>query len=177
MCGPATPHADRRASASVQVRRDAPFSHGRELEMNRISITATSIATEPPITRAADEQRWINVVFLQGETGDTVLDLIDEDGPQAAIEHLSQWDYGDETRDAALVNGYVYDEIPQSATDSTVRDDITGYALTYNHHFRYVSLLRHFDAVVEAVPEPVPPAARRGFGRQRTARRANGLQL
>ena len=51
----------------------------------------------------ADEQRWMSVVFPQGEEADFVLDMISMSGPDAAIRHLSQWDYGDETRDAALV--------------------------------------------------------------------------
>lgn len=119
----------------------------------------------------------MSVVFMHGEEADAVLDMIDRNGPEAAINHLSQWDYGDETRDAALVNGYVYDEIPQSPTDCAIRSDASGYALTYNHHFGYVSLLRRFDPVVEDAREPVAPPARYGFEKQRTARRPNGLRL
>lgn len=124
----------------------------------------------------ADEQRWMSVVFLQGEEADIVLDMIDKSGPDAALHHLSQWDYGDETRDAALVNGYVYDEIPQSPTDRSVRDDTARDALTYNRRFGYVSLLRRFDPV-EATRESVAPPARFGFDRQRTTRRTDGLRL
>lgn len=76
-----------------------------------------------------------------------------------------------------MVNGYVYDEIPQSPTDRVVHDDSAGYALTYNHHFGYASLLRHFDPVVEDARESVAPPARLGFDRQRTARRSAGLRL
>lgn len=123
------------------------------------------------------ERRWMSIVFLQGGEADAVLDMIDRNGPETAIRHLSQWDHGDETRDAALVNGYVYDEIPQSLTDRVIRDDASGYALSYNHHFAYVSLLRHFDPVVEEARNPVAPPAWFGPERQRTARRTNGLQL
>ena len=144
--------------------------------MTSTTTTATSTSTDsavaPPI-----ERRWMSVVFMQGEEADAVLDVIDRNGPEAAINHLSQWDHGDETRDAALVNGYVYDEIPQSATDRAIRSDAFGYALTYNHHFGYVSLLRRFDPVVEDAREPVARPARFGFERQRTARRTNGLLL
>ena len=144
--------------------------------MNSNTTTATSGSTDsvvaPPI-----ERRWMSVVFLQGEDADTVLDRIDQNGPEAAIRHLSQWDFGDETRDAALVNGYVYDEIPQSPTDRVIRDDASGHALTYNHQFGYVSLLRHFDPVDEVTRESVAPPTRFGIERQRTARRTNGLRL
>lgn len=64
-----------------------------------------AVSTEAP-------RRWISVVFHQGAEADEVLDLIDRDGSDAAIEYLRGWDYGDETTDAALENGYVYDEPP-----------------------------------------------------------------
>lgn len=144
--------------------------------MNSTTSPTTSSSTDsavaPPI-----ERRWMSVVFKQGEEADAVLDMIDQIGPEAAIRHLSQWDYGDESRDAALVNGYVYDEILQSPTDRVFRDDAHAYVLTYNHQFGYVSLLRHFDPVVEDAREGVAPPARFGFERQRTARRTSGLRL
>ena len=119
----------------------------------------------------------MSVVFLQGEEADAMLDLIDKNGAEAAIQHLSQWDYGDETRDAALVNGYVYDEIPQSSTDRVIRDDASGYALTYNQQFGYVSLLRHFDPVVGDTREVVAPPVRLGLEKHGSARRTKGLRL
>ncbi len=77
-------------------------------------------------------RRWFNVAFLQGEEADAVLDLIDRDGTEAAIAHLSGYDYGEETTQAALDNGYVYDDQPPTgSTDRTVQDGV--YALTYNH--------------------------------------------
>ncbi|WP_203579168.1 hypothetical protein [Microbacterium hibisci] len=144
--------------------------------MNSITTTAKSIATESSVAPPV-ERRWMSIVFLQGEEADTALDMIDRNGPEAAIHHLSQWDYGDQTRDAALVNGYVYDEIPQSPTDRVIRGDGSGYALTYNRHFGYVALLRHFDPVLEGALESMAPPARFGFERQRTARRSYGLRL
>lgn len=135
-----------------------------------MSSSTTAAASETTVNR-----RWMSVVFMQGDEADIVLDMIGSKGSEAAIHHLSRWDYGDETRDAALVNGYVYDEIPQSPTDRVIRGD--GYALTYNHHLGYVSLLRRFDPVVEDAQEPVAPPTRFGFDRQRTVRRPNGLRL
>ncbi|MDQ0575222.1 hypothetical protein [Agromyces albus] len=93
--------------------------------------------------------RWISVVFLQGEEGDAVLEMIDHAGPGAAIEYLQQWDFGDETTEAALENGYVYDAIPAGSTDRTTTDDAGRYALTYSSQFAYVSLLRSYDPDVE----------------------------
>ncbi|MFB7891182.1 hypothetical protein ACFC1I_03160 [Microbacterium sp. NPDC056044] len=123
------------------------------------------------------ELRWMSIVFMQGEEAATVLDTIDKKGAETAIQHLSQWDFGDETRDAALVNGYVYDDIPRSPTDRVIRDKASGYALAYNHQFGYVSLLGRFDSVVEDMRESVARPARFGFSRHGPARRANGIRL
>jgi hypothetical protein len=96
------------------------------------------------------EPHWISVVFLQGDEADAMLGMIDLMGAIAAIEHLQQWDYGDETIDAALTNGYVYDRIPAGRTDRIIEDDGSPYALTYSKQFGYVSLLRRFPEE----PEP-----------------------
>ena len=90
--------------------------------------------------------RWISVVFLQGDDADEVLGMLDRTGVAATIEYLQQWDYGDETTDAALTNGYVYDGIPAGSTDRTIEDDGSPYALTYSVPFGYVSLLRRHPA-------------------------------
>src|SRR5690625_2122325 len=52
------------------------------------------------------QRQWVTVVFLQGDDAGRVLDLIDRDGTDAAIEHLRGYDYGDETTSAALANGH-----------------------------------------------------------------------
>lgn len=139
-------------------------------------MNSTTPASSDSMARP-DEQRWMSIVFMQGEEADAVLDMIDNNGPESAIEHLSQWDLGDETRDAALANGYVYEDVPQSPTDRVIRDKASGYALTYNYQFGYVSLLGRFNSVVEDVPDSMAPPARFGFTRQRPAPRANGLRL
>lgn len=113
----------------------------------------------------APASRWISVVFLQGDEADELLDLIDHSGPAAAIEYLQQWDFGDETTDAALANGYVYDRIPAAITDRTVEVDGSPYALTYSPSFGYVSLLRRYapspeGALASEANEPSPQPAR-----------------
>lgn len=106
---------------------------------------------------AASTSRWISVVFLQDEDAGELLAVIDRDGEAAAIECLQQWDFGDETTDAALVNGYVYDQIPVGSADRTVEDPDSPYALTYSELYGYVSLLRRYEASPDA--EPVAPGA------------------
>ena len=104
-------------------------------------------------------RQWLNVAFLQGKEADAVLDLIDRDGTEAAITHLSGYDYGEETTQAALENGYVYDDQPPTgSTDRTVQDG--GYALTYNHALGHVGLYREFDtppdSALHEVERPAP---------------------
>jgi hypothetical protein len=110
---------------------------------------------------ASRTERWVSVVFLQGADADQMLGLIHQHGAVSAISHLVQWDRGDETTEAALVNGYVYEGIPTCPTDVVAEDHEMGYALKYNGTLGYVSLLRRDqrDAVehrpVESVQTPV----------------------
>lgn len=98
-------------------------------------------------------ERWVGIAFLQGEDADRVLDLIDAKGVEAGIEHLSQWDYGTETTDAAMVNGDVHDSAPVYAGD---RQAETGdYAMTYNPRAGHVSLYRrHMIRAEDAIDPP-----------------------
>ncbi len=107
-----------------------------------------------PASTPEPAHRYVSVVFLQGEGADRVLDLIGADGTDAAIDHLSGWDYGEETTQAALVNGYVYDTPPTGALDSTAEQG--EYVLTYNRDFGHVSLLRSFTPEFEPEPGPAP---------------------
>lgn len=126
----------------VHDRLDATLSHSGRIAWH----------PEPAISREAPGEtvarRWVSVVFLQGGEADEVLDLIDRDGTDAAVEHLKNFDYGDETTDAALENGYVYDEPSTGTSDRVVTDD--GYTLTYNPAMGHVSLLRQHTVAPDA---------------------------
>ncbi|MGC0142687.1 MULTISPECIES: hypothetical protein [Micrococcales] len=120
------------------------------------------IDRDPDLPEKQGGRRWVSVVFLQGEEADPVLDIIERDGTDAAIEHLAQWDFGEETTQAALENGYVYDQPPTGALDRTATGDV--YTLTYSPFLGHVSLLRIHDAVRDpallnidtAAPTPAP---------------------
>lgn len=130
---------------------------------NTNAAEAEAVQSDAAGAEAARESRWVNIVFLQGSEADTVLWLIDRDGPEVAIEHLAGWDFGDETIAAAMENGYVYDTVPTSALDKEVSN--SDYALTYNHDLGHVSLYRqhpippedHLDAPTPT-PTPAPTA-------------------
>lgn len=47
-----------------------------------------------PAREQVPVRRWISVVFLQDSEADEVLDMIDRDGPEVAMDHLKNWDYG-----------------------------------------------------------------------------------
>ncbi|CEG86645.1 hypothetical protein FAM15346_001125 [Propionibacterium freudenreichii] len=93
-----------------------------------------------PAAEQVPVRRWISVVFLQDSEADEVLDMIDRDGPDAAMDHLKNWDYGEETTSAALEDGHVYDLPPEGMLDREVRDG--DYQMTYSHSFGHVGLYR-----------------------------------
>ncbi|MGB4777447.1 hypothetical protein [Microbacterium sp.] len=144
---------------------DAARQHQAEL--------AVLIDHDPDLTEKTP-RRWISVVFLQGDDADQVLDIIDHDGTDAAIDHLAGYDFGEETTQAALENGYVYDQPPTGALDRTATKD--AYTLTYSPFLGHVSLLRTHDATPDPTIAPDPAPARRTVDREpaRAARRAEG---
>ena len=99
--------------------------------------------------------RWVNVVFIDRGQADGVLDLIDEDGAQTGIRHLSQWDTGQETTDAAMENGYVYDQPPAAEGDKLITE--CDYTISYNQQMGHVALFRAIPAPEDPLPaEPSP---------------------
>lgn len=103
---------------------------------------------------AERSERWLNVVFLQGADAERALDILERSGAPAAIRLLEQWDLGDETTEAALINGYVYEGIPTCPTDRMAEDRASGYALIHNPTLGYVSLLRRFPGHVDGEEHP-----------------------
>ena len=116
--------------------------------------------------------RWVGIVFLQGQDADEVLAIIDRDGTDAAIEHLAGFDMGEETTQAALINGYVYDSIPAGLLDRTTNSGI--YTLTFNHDHGHVSLLRTHPERPEGASET--PAAKRTLVRNEARRQSRVLE-
>jgi hypothetical protein len=110
-------------------------------------IAAGRIAWHPEPAPEAEQlaRQWISVVFLQGDEADEVLDLIDAQGTDAAIEHLTGYDYGDETVEAAIANGHVYDKPQAGALDRTATRDV--YTLTYSLFLGHVGLYREANAL------------------------------
>lgn len=87
--------------------------------------------------------RWFDVVFLQGDEGYNMVDLIDEQGADTTIAHLANWDFGDETRNTALFHGLAYDDPPSSIGDRTAESG--PYRLQWHSGLGHVNLLRRFE--------------------------------
>jgi len=146
-------------------------------EAARANLDALTLLAEhgpqPDQSEASQEgrpaRRWVSVVFLQGAEADEVLDLLDQKGADAAIEHLAGYDYGEDTVQAALENGYVYDTPPTGMLDRTASSDI--YTLVYSPFLGHLNLLREYNAVPDPAllgidnPAPEPEVRRRTTGR------------
>ncbi len=126
-------------AAASELRQAAVLLDGVHDRVDTAMGASGRIAWRPAPSEAGPA-RWVGIVFLQGQDADEVLGLIDSEGPEAAISHLAGFDIGEETTQAALINGYVYDTIPTGTLDRTTTAG--SYALTYNHDHGHVSLLR-----------------------------------
>lgn len=145
-------------TASSELHDAAQLLDGVEAGLNVASHASRQITWQPA---EASTPRYISVVFLQGEDADRALQMMDELGHVDAIDHLSGWDYGEETTQAALSNGYVYDAPPVAQLDRVVSSG--EYTLIANPSYRYVSLLRMYHATPDpsdapAPAEPPPPS-------------------
>ncbi|MBX3195153.1 MAG: hypothetical protein KF727_08675 [Microbacteriaceae bacterium] len=127
-------------AATAELQQAAVLLDGVLDRVDAAMAASGRIAWHPEPTDVIPISRWVSVVFLQGQDADEVLAIIDRDGTDAAIEHLAGFDMGEETTQAALVNGYVYDAIPTGFLDHTTSSG--EYTLTYNHDHGHVSLLR-----------------------------------
>lgn len=138
-------------TASSELYDAAQLLNGVKAGLNIASHASRQITWQPA---EASTPRYISVVFLQGEDADRALQMMDELGHIDAIDHLSGWDYGDETTQAALSNGYVYDAPPVAQLDHVVSSG--EYTLIANPTYRYVSLLRTYHPA----PDPTDAPAR-----------------
>ncbi|MBX3312349.1 MAG: hypothetical protein KF916_05575 [Microbacteriaceae bacterium] len=135
-------------TAATELRQAAALLDGVHEQMDAAMGASGRIAWRPTPSDSVPS-RWVGILFLQGQDADEVLAIIDRDGADAAIEHLAGFDMGEETTQAALVNGYVYDTLPAGPRDCTTSSGI--YTLTYNHNHGHISLMRTH-------PEPPEPA-------------------
>ncbi|HMN41479.1 MAG TPA: hypothetical protein PKE29_11590 [Phycisphaerales bacterium] len=151
-------------AAAADLRQAAVLLDGVHDQLDAAMGVSGRIAWRPAPSEPAPA-RWVGIVFRQGQDADEVLAIIDRNGTDAAIEHLAGFDMGEETTQAALANGYIYDEPPTGPLDRTATRG--EYTLTYNHDHGHVSLLRTHPATLDL---GTPPAATRTASRSRVRR-------
>lgn len=76
------------------------------------------------------------IVFMQGTDAYEALQILDEQGEEAAIDFLAQWDYGD-YGEAEEFN------VPMSGEDDDVIEN-GHYRLSYNIRLRYIGLESYY---------------------------------
>lgn len=138
-------------TVSSELYDAAQLLDGVEAGLNIASHASGNIIWQPAETSTP---RYISVVFLQGEDADRAFQMMDELGHVDAIDHLSGWDYGEETTQAALSNGYVYDAPPVAQFDHVVSSG--EYTLIANPSYRYISLLRTYHPAPDPTHAPAP---------------------
>lgn len=75
--------------------------------------------------------RYENIVFMQGDEADEPLSILDNEGPEAALELLKQWHYPGE-HDGSK-------ELPHGTQDKIFEKD--GYYMSWNPYIGYIGLV------------------------------------
>lgn len=74
--------------------------------------------------------KYQSIVFLQGDNANEAMDILDNQGREALLEYLKQWDHGE--RDD------LRDDIGNGSSDRVIKFD--EYYLTYNTGLNYCGL-------------------------------------
>lgn len=80
--------------------------------------------------KQAVQDMYESIVFMQGEEADEPLKILEEQGEEAALEFLKQWDYGE--------GGETYNENPAGADDDEYRSG--NYIMSYNTRIGTIGL-------------------------------------
>ena len=99
-----------------------------------------------PITARVvpDAVKYVEIMFAQGDDASELFDLLDSHGWEALIDRLTDWDYGQETEDAAVVNGGIYDGLPKYRGEQRVSRG--EYTVIADWPYNYVALYRELPA-------------------------------
>ena len=84
--------------------------------------------------------KYLEVVFMQGDDASELFDLLDSHGWDALIDRLTDWDYGQATEDADVVNGYIHDKLPKYRGEQCVSRG--KYTAVVNWPYNYIALYR-----------------------------------
>ena len=80
--------------------------------------------------------KYENIVFAQGDDADEPLEILDSEGPWAAVDYLQEWHYPGEHE--------INDELQAGGSDEVYRT-AEGYVLTWNTGLGYIGLEYEID--------------------------------
>jgi hypothetical protein len=83
------------------------------------------------IDEVTDTERYERVVFMQGEEANEVMDILNNDGEDAAMDYLRQWHYPGEGEGSNEIGAGTEDEIYEK----------DGYTMNWNPYLPYVGLV------------------------------------
>ena len=81
-------------------------------------------------------KKYMEIVFIQNEEAETPLKILEEQGEDAAMNYLRQWDYGDD-------DGEIYYRNPGGSGDSAYRKG--NFVMSYNTSLGYIGLCKIID--------------------------------
>ncbi len=82
------------------------------------------------VDESTDQEKYENVVFMQGDDAFQPLEILDSDGPEAALEYLKQWHYPGEHEGS--------NELGHGTSDEIFEKD--GYIMSWNPRIGYIGL-------------------------------------
>ena len=92
------------------------------------------------------QSKYVLITFMQDEEAEEVLAMADKYGRDAAAQYLTDWDFGQETEDAAVVNDDIYGELPSPRYPGFATTHAGGYTLVTDDHYSWVALYRELPA-------------------------------
>jgi len=124
---------------NFEVMKKFQDQYGDEKGKDAYYATANKQERDPEtfkMKESTDKERYERVVFLQGDEAEEPLSILDEKGPEAAINYLKQWhNYGEHEGSNELSNG---------SSDNIFKQD-DGYILIWNTRLGYIGLEYDFE--------------------------------
>jgi hypothetical protein len=83
-----------------------------------------------PKSEAVEDEKYQNVIFMQGDDAIEPLKILDDKGVEDAVEYLAQWDYGE---------GEVIDW-PAGTNDDY--EEVGEYIIMWNSRLGYIGMVK-----------------------------------
>ena len=122
------------------------ISKEKKLNMGKINISESELKSliikviVRELKESIDTDRYEDVVFLQGEEADEALEILNNQGEDAAMDYLTQWHFPGEHMGSSELN--------HGSSDNTYERD--GYIMSYNIPLNYIGLQYEFPGINES---------------------------